>query len=450
MLNYWIVCSLVVAALVGTCSPAGASPTTGDVIAAGSQFVELLAKEDFAGAVSRFDATMTKAMPEPQLKTTWQTVQRQAGAFQKQLGTTTSKLGAYDVVLVNCQFEHAALIVKVVFNAAGKVAGLFFLPGSAGANAAPGTPPPYAHTNAFHEQDFTVGHGEWKLPGTLTLPNGTGPWPAVVLVHGSGPNDRDESVGANKPFRDLAQGLASQGIAVLRYEKRTREHAAKFNKEALAKLTVREETIDDALSAVAQLRTTAGLDPKRIFVLGHSLGGTVAPRIGQSGPELAGLIILAGLTHPLEDAVIEQTKYIISLQEKPAAEANAHLTELQAVAAKIKKLTTADASSSEVLLGAAPAYWLDLREHDPLVAVKGLKQPLLILQGGRDYQVTVADFERWRATLGTRPTVTFKLYPKLNHLFITGEGKSSPDEYSQPGHVAEPVVTDIATWIKSH
>jgi fermentation-respiration switch protein FrsA (DUF1100 family) len=121
-----------------------------------------------------------------------------------------------------------------------------------------------------------------------------------------------------------------------------------------------------------------------------------------------------------------------------------------AEAAKVKKLTAADASSATLLLQAPPGYWLDLREHDPVAAAKTLKQPLLILQGGRDYQVTEADFEGWKNRLGSRPTVTLKLYPNLNHLFIAGEGKSTPAEYERPGHVAETVVSDIAEWIRSH
>jgi dienelactone hydrolase len=267
------------------------------------------------------------------------------------------------------------------------------------------------------------------------------------LVHGSGPNDRDETVGANKPFRDLAWGLAARGIAVLRYEKRTREYAAKFREHGIGHLTLQQETIDDALAAVARLRTTDGIDPNRVFVLGHSLGAMAAPRIGQADPKIAGLILMAGATRPLEDVIIEQTRYLQSLGGKPTADDGARLAKLEIEAAKIKKLTAADISPTNLLMGVPPAYWLDLNEHDPLVIAKPLKQPLYILQGARDYQVTTVDFDRWKEALGARPKVVFKLYPNLNHLFITGEGKSTPDEYDRPGYVAEEVVNDIAKWI---
>jgi dienelactone hydrolase len=413
------------------------------VASAGGEFVELLAKGDFAGAVGRLDDTMKTVSPEPKLRETWQNIQALDGPFQKQIGVRATKLDGYDVALVTCQFKQVAMDAKVVFDAKGRVAGLFFVTSHPAAN--PGEPPPYARTNAFREKEFTVGRGEWKLPGTLALPaTGGGPWPAVVLVHGSGPNDRDETIGANKPFRDLAWGLATKGVAVLRYEKRTRQYADKLN---FAHITVQEETIDDALGATAQLRATDGLDPKRIFVLGHSLGGTVAPRIGRADPNLAGLIILAGAARPFEDLRVEQGRYLLSLNGMPSMQDQASFDALLVEAAKVKRLAAADASSTALLLNLPPAYWLDLREHDTLAIVKELKQPLLILQGQRDYQVTEVDFNRWKEALGVQPNVTFKLYPGLNHLFIAGEGRSTPDEYDQPGHVAEGVVTDIAEWI---
>ena len=441
--------SALVVMLIAILSPLAARSAPSDLAAGGKEFVELLARQDFAGAVARFDAKMKAALPEPKLRQTWQAVQSQAGPFQRQLRARATKLAGYDVVFVTCQFERMALDAKVVFDATGRVAGLFFVPSQATVDES--AAPPYARTNAFREREFTVGQGEWRLPGTLTVPSvGAGPWPTVVLVHGSGPNDRDETIAANKPFRDLAWGLATKGVAVLRYEKRTKEHAAKFTAKTLGDLTVREETIDDTLSAVAQLRDTEGVDKKRVFVLGHSLGGMVAPRIGEADPRIAGLIILAGATRPLEDVMVEQMRYLLSITGKPSTEGDTKLAEFQSGAAKVKKLTSADRSSSEMILGAPAAYWLDLRQHDPLAIAKGLKHPLLILQGERDYQVTKADFDRWKTALGAQPQVTFKLYPKLNHLFITGDAKSTPDEYEQPGHVAETVVTDIAEWIKSH
>jgi fermentation-respiration switch protein FrsA (DUF1100 family) len=421
--------------------------TTNGVTVEGGRFVELLTKGDFAGAAGKFDSKMKTAVPEPKLQELWQTIETQAGPFQKQLGARKIVTAGYDVAMVTCQFKQMALDIKVVFDTNALVAGLFFLPSQGYVSA----DPPYVTTNTFYETNFTVVQGKWHLPGTLTLPgtNG-GPWPVVVLVHGSGPEDRDETGGANRPFRDLALGLASKGVAVLRYEKRTKEYAATFKKKFPDHFTVREETTDDALGAAAQLRNTKWIDPKRIFVLGHSLGGMLAPRIGQTDTNLTGLILLAGPTRPIEDLILEQTRYLNSISGAPSAESEAYLAEVQSDVAKLKKLTAADASSTTVLFGAQPVYWLDLRDYDPVEVAKKLREPVLILQGGRDYQVTQVDFDRWKEALGSQTNVTFKFYDNLNHQFITGEGKSTPVDYEQAGHVAEPVVNDIAEWVKSH
>ena len=433
---------LLATAVVGT--PLAARAESGDVTVSARDFVGLLAKADFGGAVARFDATMKQALPEAKLREVWEAVQAQAGPFKEQVKTRAEKVTGYDVVLVTCQFERATLDTKVVFNTNRQVAGLFFAPTPPAEFPAP----PYARSEAFREKEFTVGKGEWVLPGTLAVPASGGPWPAVVLVHGSGPQDRDETVGANKPFRDLAWGLASRGIAVLRYEKRTKQYGAKLA-AAVQEITLKEETIDDALDAAARLRATEGIDARRVFVLGHSLGGIAIPRIGQADPTIGGLIVLAGATRPLEDLILDQVDYLASLDSSKNTNVMAKLEELRAAAAKIKHLTAADVSSTNLLMGGSARYWLDLRAHDPAAMAKALKQPMLILQGGRDYQVTQVDFDGWKKALGDSPNATFKLYPKLNHLFVAGEGRSSPSEYEQSGHVAETVVADIAAWIRA-
>jgi uncharacterized protein len=266
----------------------------------------------------------------------------------------------------------------------------------------------------------------------------------VVLVHGSGPNDRDETVGAAKPFRDLAWGLASRGIAVLRYEKRTHQYGVKL--ATATDLTVQQETIDDALAAVDLLRHTAEVDPKRVYVLGHSLGAMLAPRIGQRDPGIAGLIVMAGAARPLEDLVLEQISHLASRQGAPSEAEKKQIETLRAEVAKVKALKP---GATGTALGAPASYWLDLRGYNPPEAAKSLKQPLLILQGERDYQVTPDNLEAWKKALAGRPNVTFKSYPKLNHLFIEGEGKSVPAEYQKPGHVSAAVIVDVAAWIQA-
>jgi dienelactone hydrolase len=415
--------------------PAAKSPT---IVA--TELVDRLAKGEFQAAASNFADAMRAVAPPEKLSEIWTAVQAQMGAYKRQVGVRTEKQGPYEVAFVTTEFERATVDFKVVVDGAGRVAGFFIVPPQQPGSQAGYAPPAYVHKDAFQEREVTVGSGEWALPGTLTVPVGPGPFPAVVLVHGSGPNDRDETVGAEKPFRDLAWGLASRGVAVLRYEKRTREHGAQL--AAVKDFTVQQETVDDALAAADLLRHTAGIDPKRVFVLGHSLGAMMAPRIGQRDPRLAGLIVMAGATRPLEDIILEQVSYLAAADGTVSDAEKKQIESLRAEVAKVKALKAGD---SGVALGAPASYWLDLRGYDPAQAAKSVKQPLLILQGGRDYQVTPDSLEVWRKAV---PNATFKTYPGLNHLFIAGEGKSLPQEYEKPGHVAEEVIADLAGWIK--
>ena len=421
-----------------------AQDESADVTTAARTFVEQLVNKDFTAAVATFDDTMKLAMPEAKLQETWNTVLAQAGAFKQATKTRSEKRGAYTIVFVTSEFQNSTLDIKVVFDQSKRIAGLFFAPATNTEYA----PPAYIKTDSFREKEVTIGTNEWALPGTLTTPAGTGPFPAVVLVHGSGPNDRDETIGPNKPFKDLAWGLASKGVAVLRYEKRTKQYPSKL--ASVPHFTVKDEVLDDALAAVALLRKTEGIDAKDIFVLGHSLGGMLIPRIGRLDPNIAGLIALAGATRALEDVIPEQLAYIFSVDGSISPEEQKQLDQVKEQAAKVKALKPEDANSNAVVFSAPVSYWLDLRGYNPPESAKELKQPLLILQGERDYQVTMDDFKRWNAALATKSNVTFKSYPSLNHLFIAGITRSTPAEYDQPGHVDEHVIEDIAAWIKKH
>lgn len=430
-----------------------ASNDAEDIRIIAQTLVEQMANGDFEAATSHFDATMRKALPESKFKEIWQQLTAQVGAYEKQLDTKQDELQGYRRVHVISQFEKADIDVLVVFDSQDEIAGLFFNP----AEESDSTPqsyqvPEYVDSSAFEEMEVTIGEGTWALPGTLTLPRGEGPFPALVLVHGSGPNDQDETIGPNKPFRDLAWGLASQGIAVLRYDKRTLTYADQFTPEILTGLTVQDETITDALLAAQLLRQTEKVAAQRIFVAGHSLGGMLIPRIGQQDPSLAGLVALAGPTRPLEDLILDQVTYLSNMDGVLTDQEAGELATIQAQVARVKDPNLSkDTLATDLPLGIPPTYWLDLRGYQPAEVAKTLAQPLLILQGGRDYQVQAAkDYQGWKDSLAGQAEVTFHLYPDLNHLFITGEEPSTPAEYQNEGHVSLAVIADIAAWIKDH
>lgn len=267
-------------------------------------------------------------------------------------------------------------------------------------------------------RDVSIPSGELKLPGTFALPAGSGPFPVVLMVGGSGPVDRDETIGPNKPFRDIAEGLASEGIATLRYDKRTRAYPSRPVQ------TVEDEVIDDAAAAAAWLRTQPEIDKRRIFILGHSMGGYLMPRIVDRVPTLAGAVILAGSVRGVLELVADQAPVVA-----PGADP-------ELVVAKVRSM--------------APAtYWSDLDSYRPAELSARQSVPLLILHGERDYNVPMTDYRLWQTGLKGRLNVRFRSFQKLNHLMMAGEGASTPAEYMKPGRVDADVIGEIATFVSN-
>lgn len=283
-----------------------------------SQALDLVLAGKYEAFYEQFSPKMKKAL-------TLENYSAQVGQLLSKLGKPESQdppkvrqAGDTVTVTIPLHWPQANLNFIVSWNAAGEIQGTWFRPGDPKYQTAP-----YTKLDAFSSRDITVGSDQWKLPGTLTVPNGKGPWPAVVLVHGSGPNSRDECVGGACVFRDLAEGLSSRGVAVLRYDKRTMV----YPKECAADkdFTMTRETVDDGVRAAELLRKQDGIDPRRVFALGHSQGGYMMPRIMQADPNMAGVIILAGNVRPLEELIVEQYEYILSLEGELTPENKAKL-----------------------------------------------------------------------------------------------------------------------------
>ncbi|GCE28955.1 hypothetical protein KDA_44390 [Dictyobacter alpinus] len=415
--------------------------------------VEQLAQEQFEQVEALLADNLKPFLSAGQMRTTWQTIALQAGDFQQQLAIQTIQTPQAVVEVVTCAFARTQLDINLAFNTAEQIISLTVTPVGSVERQANTTydAPPYARPEAFQEQEIQVGTGEWALPGTLSLPVGTGPFPAVVLVHGSGPADRDETIPPNKPFRDLAWGLASKGIAVLRYEKRTHVYGDKL--VALnAKITVQEETIEDALLALEVLQKRPEIDQQQLYLLGHSLGGYLMPRIlsAPAAANVQGAILLAASARPLEDMILEQVSYINSLQDNaPAGQQQLDVLKQQVAQVKDPQLSL-ETPKSSLPFNTPPSYWLDLRGYQPVEIARHQAQPLLILQADNDYQVTQDDFQLWQNALKDRTNVTFKRYPGLHHLFMPTEQadhKATPASYQIPGHVSAAVIDDIANWI---
>ncbi|MEI6388762.1 MAG: alpha/beta fold hydrolase [Spirochaetota bacterium] len=337
---------------------------------------------------------------------------------------------------------------------AGKVAGFFVVRLE---NRAKWDLPPYAKSGSWTDEAASVDTGGWPLPGTLSIPKGKGPFPAVVLVHGSGPNDRDETIGPNKVFADIALGLASRGIAVLRYDKRTLVHAARLSAEA-GDIDVRSETVDDAVAALALLSRDPRVDSRRIIIVGHSLGAMLGPMIaaavasGGSGIHPAALVLVAPNARPLEDVIVDQVRYLSMLQPGDDEQKSAGIAELVAAAARVKALGPAtgddDPEPSELPLAIPAAWWRSLAGYNPVTVAQGLGLPLLVIHGSRDYQVMSSEALAWRSGLSGQSNATTMLLPNLNHLMMRGSGPANPAEYDTPGHVDAAVIEAIAGFVR--
>lgn len=304
--------------------------------------------------------------------------------------------------------------------------------------------PQYAGSSNYSEVEVGFGNDIWKLPGTLTLPEGDGPFPVVVLVHDNGVYDRDESTGALKPFRDLAAGLASQNIAVFRYEKRTLEHSTKIG--LIANFTMNEETEQDAFAAAEYLRTNSKVDSSRIILLGHGQGGYALPQIMSAGESVfdAG-IILGGNIRPQYEIQVEQLEYLVS---KGLAD-KSKLDYMRNQAAIISDAAFKPNNLPEGYTLGHELYYDYMKNYDIFKVAGSIEKPMLILQGGRDYQVNPdIDFKGWEKAL-ENTNASFKLYPELNHMFTAGKGDSIPDEYNISSNIPQYVIDDIAKFIRN-
>lgn len=423
------------------------------------------------------DSQVQQAVDIGSLNSLWKNMEAQAGKYVSH-GQWQDFPGLEGAVYSNISFENEKMALLIVFNEDGMVSGLRILPpledndeDEAGRNADTAAVRNDAEENDeksttqknmedtaadWNVTECAVQTKSWTLPALLTGPDSERErTPIVILVHGSGPNNKDESIGPNKVFKELAEELAAYGIASLRYDKRTLiyGHGAFSNPE---KVTLAEETIDDAVSAAA-LAGSMGF--RHIFILGHSLGAACAPLIALQC-STSGIIMMAAPARPMKEMLEEQTKVISPYNSQETME-------------QLRKATET-----------IPADYLKEVDYDRMQVaqeIAGKDIPTLILQGERDYQVTMEDFGIWKEAFSTAcgpeikktaeeaaekatgtdgsdvtgkecvidSDIIMKSYPGLNHIFHKGEGVPSPAEYMQKGRIPEQVIRDIAGFIHS-
>jgi len=443
------------AALTCLAPPVFAQKAPDRVQAIGDSVIASLKRNDLATVEAMFSRQLKTLFPHDQFIATWAQITKEAGTLDHCDAPAREPLGKFTALDYPCTFERATMHLRVAINPQGKlealkneqVASTVDAPKAAAAAAEAAAP------SAYPVEQVTVGAAGWPLPATFTSPTNGGRTPIAVFVHDAGPHDRDETVGAIRVFRDLADGLAARGISSLRYDKRTFALQKRFDAE-LKNYTMYDETIDDAVAALAYAASRPNAGP--VVLVGYGYGGRLAPRIvsaaAAKGVAVDGLVMLAPSITPVEDMMVEEVEFQSELPQ-PLAKPEA-VDDIRLRRDNVKKLINASSDSTPpdpkaAYPGSMPAsLWRDLANYDPGTALATRQDlPALLIFGGRDYQTPLREKRYWQQRLTARRDTLVAEFPAVNHLFVEGRGPITPAEYTRPGHVSDDVIDRISSWI---
>jgi len=389
------------------------------------------------------DATMRRYMDRNQLEVTWNSLIENYDSIQFINETIITEKDSFKITETKIDFVKKSFLFKLTINNKGEISGMYFLN-----TKLKYTPPDYINTLNFIETKIAVPAENIISEGVLSLPKAQQNVPLVIIVGGSGGTDKDGTLGPNKPYKDIAWALAAKGIAVYRYDKRTANPANLKGIKNLNDFLLYEEYVEDLKNIVAYFSEDKRINPKQIFIAGHSQGGFMLPYFTKACPKIKGVISLAGNYSNVVDLMAYQFEYL--KQFLPDS------TSKQAYDVMIKKaeymklnISSTQINKDSMIPGLTMAYVKDMMANGPekLHAVL-YKKPALFIQGERDYQVPMSEFELWKKAMQKSCCSTFISYPKLNHLLMEGEGISQPNEYNKPNNIPEYVVDEIATWVK--
>jgi len=391
----------------------------------GSQFIKtLLIDKNAEKAHTFFDASVAGQVPVAELKSLPEQLESQLGKFKNILEINNEK----DSYYYYSEFEKSKLDIQITFSGEDKIIGFFFVPHK-------------IFDKADDKTALKIKSDDIELKGTLLQPTQNGQKKLVIFVHGSGPQDRDETIGENKPFKDIAEYLLNNGISSYRYDKRTYSNPETFNDKS----TVEQETINDAVNVANYFKNNEQFKGYQIVVLGHSQGAYLMPEITKKA-KASKYIFMAGNARPLQDVIVDQFNYIYTIDPTRISNEEVQNMKKQVDFLQSKNFNL-DSPKSELPLGLSASYWNYLVDYKPLEAVKSIKSPMFFAQGGRDYQITEKDFTLWKNQLKNNKTAVFKFYPSLNHIFIKGTGQASPKEYEIKGNVDEEFLKDLVQFI---
>jgi alpha-beta hydrolase superfamily lysophospholipase len=393
-------------------------------------FFRALRAGDDAAAARDFVAQLAHDLPPARLAEIRREMIRAHGPIVDWECTRKTTDRAGYVRVYELRFARGAMSVRMAFDwDARRMLALFF------ARSMIFRPAPTPDMEArISTHDLTVGPG---LGATITAPRDgrAGTWPAAVLVPGSGPNDRDETVGPVRPFRDLAEGLAARGIVTIRFDKRTFARPELFH---AARFTVDEEFIDDALSAISAVAQQPIVDPARVFVVGHSMGAMLAPEIATRAGHVAGIVMIAAPGRPFFDVLVDQIRRSGNQDAIDRAEKER------------QSIDDPKASPSRYVEGAPIAYYRDLASRNEFEFARRFPGPILLLRGAEDTNVLEVDQDTWIRNLAGRGGVTARTIPGIAHLLAPPPGLpvvAAGTGSSRDARVSKEVIDEIARFV---
>lgn len=405
------------------------------------EYIESFLNGEYERAVQLQTQELTAAFNLQSMKQSASVIFSQYGKPESEYSTELIEQEGYYSFLLIMKTTKGFIRFTVTVNENHQIAGFFAAP----------VPSPiktiaYVQTQAIEEKEVRFGIKDWEVEGVLSLPVNHSEYPLVIIVGGSGPTDMNGAVGPNTPYKDIAQGLASKGIAVLRYNKRTAQYGSKIN-ETMSDIEnmIDFEYVEDIFEA---LKYASEIDEvNAIFLAGHSLGGTIIPKIAAKSKIVDGLILLAPGIRRLAQISIDQNKYAkeyLGISDEQIDQVTQFFTMI---------LNHELDENYPIQPGLTAGYYYELDHYKPIDDLSEVKKPVLVLQGEEDFQATMeGDFLPLKERYKDDSHFTFVSLEGINHLLMkVEEGVFHwTDEYNTPGFVDEQVIDQLFQWIISH